>query len=226
MKKCIVSFADTPVYQNKMRRLEKSIPHGVDFLGFTDVRQIECESHREIPYKFKPAAIDKARLLGYDLVIWADSPIHVIKPLDQFFEYLEEQDYAFFDNIGHSLGMWTNDKALEYFGMDREKALQTKMIMACCMGFNFGKMYVNELVDEYYELADMLYPGEWTAPEVYSEILKKNYQHGAHRHDQTLMSFLINRDGFNILTGHETFFIYEDFRKIFKISPTVCLVSQ
>ena len=24
------------------------------------------------------------------------------------------------------------------------------MIMACCMRFNFSKMYVNELVDEYY----------------------------------------------------------------------------
>lgn len=210
MKKCVVSFADTPVYQNKMRRLEKSIPHGIDFLGFTDVRQIECEPHQVIPYKFKPAAIDKARSLGYDLVIWADSPIHVIKPLDQFFEYLEENDYAFFDNIGHTLGMWTNDKCLEYFGMDREQALQTKMIMACCMGFNFRHEYVDELVTEYYELADMLYPGSWSN----------------HRHDQTVMSFLLDRDGFNILVGQDTFFAYKNHHGVLPIADSVCLLSE
>lgn len=210
MKKCIVSFADTPVYQTKMRRLEKSVPYGVDFLGFTDVSQLDCEHHKVIPYKFKPAAIDKARTLGYDLVIWCDSPIHVTKSLDQFFEYLEENDYAFFDNIGHTLGMWTNEKCLEYFGMDRETALKTKMIMACCMGFNFKKLYVNDLVDEYYELADMLYPGSWAD----------------HRHDQTVMSFLLNRDGFNILVGQDTFFAYKNHHGVLPIADTVCLLSE
>lgn len=210
MKKCIVSFADTPAYKEKMKRLEKSVPKGIDFLGFTSVTQIGCQPHHIIPYKFKAAAIAKAKELGYELVIWADSPIHVTKPLDQAWEYLEENDYFFFDNIGHSLGMWTNDKCLEYFSMTREEALNVKMIMACCMGFNFTKPYVVDLVSEYYELADMLYPGSWND----------------HRHDQSTISCLIYRDGFNILTGHETFFIYEDFRKIFKIADSVCLVSQ
>lgn len=210
MRKCIVSFADTPVYQAKMRRLEKSIPHGIDFLGFTSVSQIDCEPHTVIPYKFKPAAIDKAKSLGYDLVIWADSPVHVIKPLDQAFDYLEENKYFFFDNIGHSLGMWTNDKCLEYFGYTREQALNTKMIMACCMGFNFTDQAVSELQDEYFELADMLYPGSWKD----------------HRHDQTVMSFLLNRDGFNILVGQDTFFAYKNHHGVLPISDTVCLLSE
>lgn len=210
MRKCIVSFADTPAYQAKMRRLEKSIPHGIDFLGFTDVKQIDCEPHSQIPYKFKPAAIAKARDMNYDLVIWCDSPIHVVKPLTKFFEYLEEYDFAFFDNIGHSLGMWTNDRCLDYFSMNRETALETKMIMACCMGFNFRHEYVNSLFDEYYELADMLYPGSWKD----------------HRHDQTVMSFLLNRDGFNILTGQDTFFAYKNHHGVLPIADTVCLISE
>lgn len=210
MRKCIVSYADTPVYQAKMRRLEKSVPYGVDFLGFTSVSQLDCEPHNVIPYKFKPAAIDKAKTLGYDLVIWADSPVHVIKPLDQAFDYLEENKYFFFDNIGHSLGMWTNEKSLEYFGYTREQALHTKMIMACCMGFNFTDQAVSGLQDEYFELADMLYPGSWSD----------------HRHDQTVMSYLLNRDGFHILVGQDTFFAYKNHHGVLPIAESVCLLSE
>jgi hypothetical protein len=210
MKRCIVSFADTPVYQAKMRRLEKSIPYGIDFLGFTSIDQIGSKSHQEVPYAFKPASIAKAKELGYDVVLWCDSPIHVIKPLDQAFEYLEENGYFFFDNIGHSLGMWTNDKCLEYFGMTREEALNVKMIMACCMGFNFKFEEVNDLANEYYELADMLYPGSWSN----------------HRHDQTVMSFLLHRDGFNILVGQDTFFAYKNHHGVLPIADSVCLLSE
>lgn len=210
MRKCIVSFADNSVYQAKMRRLEKSIPNGIDFLGFTSVNQIDCDPHQVIPYKFKPYAIEKARSLGYDLVIWCDSPIHVVKPLDQFWEFLEDEKYAFFDNIGHSCGMWSNDKCLDYFSVSREEAMKIKMIMACCMGFNFTDPVVKNIHDEYLELADMLFPGSWDN----------------HRHDQTVMSFLLNRDGLNILIGQDTFFAYKNHHGVLPISESVCLISE
>ncbi len=213
MKPCIVSYADTPVYQSKMRRLEKSVPNGVDFLGFTSVEDLECDPHRVVPYGFKPAAILKAFERGYDFVLWCDSPVHVTKSLDQVWEYLEENHYCFFDNIGHTLGMWTNDKCLEYFGMTREEALKTQMIMACCMGFNFQDQRVRDLVMEYNELSEMLFPGSWTGPQ-------------AHRHDQTVMSFLLNRDGFNILCGQDTFFAYKNHHGVLPIAETVCLISE
>lgn len=210
MRKCIVSYADNSIYQAKMRRLEKSIPHGIDFLGFTSVNQLDCEPHQVIPYKFKPAAIAKARSLGYDIVLWCDSPIHVIKPLDQAWEYLEENKYFFFDNIGHSCGMWSNQKCLDYFSVTREEAMNIKMIMACCMGFNFTDPAVGELHDEYFELSDMLYPGSWDD----------------HRHDQTVMSFLLNRDGLNILIGQDTFFAYKNHHGVLPIAGSVCLLSE
>lgn len=210
MKKCIVSFADTPVYQAKMRRLEASVPHGIDFIGFTDVKQIDCDPHYQIPYKFKAAAIARAMELGYDLVLWCDSPVHVIKDVNPVFDYLEDSGYCFFDNIGHTLGMWTNDKCLEYFGLSRDEAKGVQMIMACCMGFNFKHQEVRDLANEYYELADMLYPGSWTD----------------HRHDQTVMSFLLNRDGFNILVGQDTFFAYKNHHGVLPIADSVCLISE
>lgn len=210
MRKCIVSFADTAVYQAKMRRLEKSLPIGIDFLGFTSVDQLDCEPHGVVPYKFKPAAIEKARLLGYDLVIWCDSPVHCVKPMDQMWEYLEENKYMFFDNIGHSCGMWSNDKCLEYFSVKREEAMNIKMIMACFMGFNFTDKVVGGLQDEYFELADMLYPGSWDN----------------HRHDQTVMSMLLWRDGFNILIGQNTFFAYKNHHGVLPIADTVCMISE
>ena len=94
--------------------------------------------------------------------------------------------------------------------MDREQALRTKMIMACCMGFNFRHEHVDELVTEYYELADMLYPGSWSN----------------HRHDQTVMSFLLDRDGFNILVGQDTFFAYKNHHGVLPIADSLCLLSE
>lgn len=216
-KRAVVSFADTPRYQEKMKRLERSLKGrtDADFLGFTDVNQIDCEPHSVIPYKFKPYAIQKAVNLGYDSILWCDSPVHAVKSLDPVFEYIEENYYMFFDNIGHPLGRWTNQKCLDYFSMTREEAMTKQMIMACCMGILFEKklnMTQRPLFfNDYHDLADYLYPGSWDD----------------HRHDQTVMSFLIDRDGLQILNGQQTFFMYENHRFAVPINEeTICLISE
>lgn len=217
MKRAVVSFADSGnhgVYQSKLRRLETSLKGNFDgdFLGFTDYKQIDSPTHKEIPYAFKPYAIQKAIDLGYESVLWADSPVHAIKSIQPVFEYIEEHGYLMFDNIGHPLGKWTNDKCLEYFDYTREECMDIKMIMACCMGFDFTNEGTKYIFGLYKELAKDLYPGSW-------EI---------HRHDQTVMSFLLEEYAMDIVTAHKTFFIYEAFRSVpqFKIADSVCLVSQ
>lgn len=224
MKRCVVSFADgAGDYRKKMERLKASITTpGVDFVGFTSVEEIGARPHSEIPYQFKPYAIQKVREMGYTSVLWADSPILAVKPLDAVFQHIEREGYIFFDNVGHSLGMWTNEKALNHFGMTREQAMNMQMIMACCMGFNFAdrfdefndvwrKAEIHNSFADYFNLSDELYPGSWDN----------------HRHDQTVMSFIIQRDALTILNGQQTFFMYENHRFAVPINEeTICLISK
>ena len=213
IKKCVVSFADgAGDYRKKLQRLEASLKGNFDgdFLGFTDYNQIGCERHTVIPYKFKPYAIKKAIEMGYNQILWCDSPIVAIKNIQPVFDHIEKHGYAFFDNPGHSLGKWTNQKALDYFVTTRSVAMQTKMIMASCMGFRIRFDGAPKFFDEYLGLADELYPGSWND----------------HRHDQTVMSFLIAKYGLTILDGYNSYFIYQHFHDHFKIADSVCLVSR
>lgn len=212
MKRAVVSFANGQ-YLSKLDRLKDSFKGrtNADLITFTDFAQINCKPHSVVPYLFKPYAIQKAIDLGYETVLWCDSPVVAVKDVGPVFDYIEENGYMFFDNIGHPLGMWANDKSLNHFKVSREEAMTIRQIMACVMGFDFTNPMVKSIFTKYKEL-EYLYPGSWTD----------------HRHDQTVMSLLIHQFGLDILTAHETFFIYEQFKNVkeFKIADSVCLVSK
>jgi hypothetical protein len=219
MKRCIVSFADgAGDYKRKLKRLEQSLKDNTDadLLMFTDYKEINCEHHSVVPYKFKSYAIKKAIELGYSQIIWCDSPIIAIKPIHPLFDHIAQHGYAFFNNIGHSLGMWTNDKCLQYFGITRQEAMNINMIMACCMAFNVDHDITQKFLKDYIGLTD-LYHGKWND----------------HRHDQSVASCLIYDLNMKILTGHKTFFCYAahdgvrlETGEVIKFSDSVCLLSQ
>jgi hypothetical protein len=237
LKKCVVSFADsTGSYQKKMLRLEESLKGNFDgdFLGFTSYKEIGCEPHSVIPYKFKPYAIQKAIDLGYELILWCDSPIYAKQSIQPVFDHIEDRGYLFFDNIGYSLGDYTNDKTLQHFNITREQSWKIKMIMACCMGFSMGNLLfshgkdytsgvpVRSIFDEYKNVANNLYPGEWDNDDLTES---KDRRVKGHRHDQSVMSALIEINGVNILKGQDTFFAYETHRQVMPIADSVCLYS-
>ena len=166
IKKCVVSFADSNgSYQKKMLRLEQSLKGNFDgdFLGFTSYEEIGCEPHSVIPYKFKPYAIQKAIDLGYKLILWADSPIYAKQSIEPVFEYIERYGCVFFDNIGYSIGDYTNDKTIDYFKITREKSFKITMLMACCFAFNTEHYLTRStgFINEYKDLSNTLYAGEW-----------------------------------------------------------------
>lgn len=219
MKKCVLSFADgAGDYRKKLNRLKESLKDktDADLLMFTDYKEINCEHHSIVPYKFKAYAIKKAIEMGYTQIVWCDSPVVAIKPIQPLFDYISKFGYAFFNNIGHSLGMWSNDQCLEYFGISREEAKGIKMIMASCMAFNLDHDRTQKFLKEYIGLTD-LYHGSWKD----------------HRHDQTVASCIIYDLNMKILTGHTSFFCYANHDgvkledgSIIKFNDSVCLLSQ
>jgi hypothetical protein len=224
-KQCVVSFADSAgSYRKKLQRLEQSLKGNFDgdFLGFTDYKQIGSPHHSEIPYAFKPYAIQKAIDLGYEQILWCDSPIYAKQSIQPVFDHIEAHGYVFFDNIGYSLGDYTNDKTLNTFEITREQAFKIKMIMACCMGFNFKNPLVRNIFRFYKDVAPHLYPGEWNNDDLTES---KDMRVKGHRHDQSVMSALIYRDGSDILKGQDTFFAYESHRQVMPIADSVCLYS-
>lgn len=231
MNKCVVSFADSSgSYRKKLQRLEQSLKGNFDgdFLGFTDYKQIGSPTHSEIPYAFKPYAIQKAIDLGYEQILWCDSPIYAKQSIQPVFDHIAEHGYVFFDNIGYSLGDYTNDKTLKYFAITREEAWKIPMIMACCMGFaaNYGNKFrgltPKGMFDQYKEVAPELYPGEWDNDDLTESM---DLRVKGHRHDQSVISAIIHKCQKNILKGQDTFFAYETHRQVMPIADSVCLYS-
>lgn len=225
MKQAVVSFADsTGSYKSKLERLEQSLQDNFKgkFYGFTDYESIVCEGHATVPYKFKPRSIQTVADKGEELILWCDSPVYAKKYIQPVFEHIKEHGYLFFDNIGFSLGDFTNDKTLDYFKISRIESWNIPMIMACVMGFNFNDYRTKQLFEEYASLSDELYPGEWT------NVFKTESQDmrvRGHRHDQSVMSCLIHKYGLKITHAQSTFFTYEEHRKVMPIADSVCLFS-
>jgi hypothetical protein len=214
MKRAVVSFANNQ-YLSKLERLKESLKGktDADIITFTEYEQIGCKPHSEIPYQFKPYAIQAAINMGYDSILWCDSPIVAIKDVSPVFEYIEKHGYVFFNNVGHPLGKWSHDKALSYYGKTREEAMNIKQTMQCCFGLNMNDDNAKRFFDEYIGVSENLYPGLW----------------GNSRHDQMVASFVIDKMGLEILEGHKTFFIYEHFKQVQEFQPiaeSVCLVSK
>ena len=228
MKKCVVSFANGPGhYLTAMKRLEKSfkdVGFDGDCLMFSSYEEIGSPTHQEVPYAFKAYSIKKAIELDYDLILWADSVVHASKSVAPVFDHIEKYGYLFFDNIGWTIGDYTSDACLKKMGMTREKAFETPMIMAACMGFNLNALRTSIFLNHYIGAADdgISYHGDWNNNK--GQVSKDPRVRGT-RHDQSVASILIAQMGLTLTTGHETYFAYVDHKKVLPVSETVCLWS-
>jgi hypothetical protein len=193
-----------------------------DFICFKTFEEIGSPTHKEVPYAFKAYAIDKARKMGYDLVLWCDSVVYPISDLKPVFDYINKNAYMFFNNIGYSIGEYTSDKCLELLNMSSDEAFDSKMLMACCMGFNFKDTKVNKIVDSYlFHATSGAYHGDWFNNN--KQVSKNNLVKG-HRHDQSVISILVHQNKLNVLNGNQTFFAYK--MGTLPISESVCLLSE
>lgn len=231
MKKVVVSFADgAGNYAKALMRLEqslRSVHFDGEFKGINDYGHINSPLHKgpnSVPYAFKALSIKKAIEEGADLLLWCDSPVYATKSLDPVFKDIEENGYLLFDNIGFSIGDYTSDACLNYFGMTREESFEKKMLMACVMGFNLHDPKAKAFLQEYYDQHVILscYPGDWVNNnlQVSSDMRCKG-----HRHDQSVASILAYKHNMAITNAQSTYFAYESHKGVVPVSKSVCLWS-
>jgi len=231
--KTVVSFADGVGYYAKaMMRLELSLKQvGFDgkFKGINDYGHIGSPLHKgepgAVPYAFKAFSIKKAIEEGATQILWCDSVVYATKSLDPIFDHIKRHGYLLFDNIGYSIGDYTSDACLNKWGMSRQEAFESKMIMACCMGFDVTNPQVKAYLDAYIEAASdgVSYPGSWTNENLQ---VSNDMRVKGHRHDQSVMSIIAKKARLDITRSQDTFFAYASHKGIVPISDSVGLWSE
>jgi len=223
LSKCIVTYGnyarrgDVSYHDLAMRQRQSLKEEDCDHRLFTDKDKLP--KHTDNPYAFKAHAIEYARSEGFDLVLWCDSPLVRIKPLDRLWKHIEDKGYIFFDNDGYNNGQWSTDRMLDYFGYDREEAQNMRHLMACCFGLNFNNPIANQFQEFYFQAAEKKIKGV--------PLFKEDWK--VSRHDQTAASFICHILDIELTVPHETFFTYDnpEHRKAYgPIKDSVCLVSR
>ena len=182
-KVAFVSFA-TGIYIEKQKKLIFSVRRfGYDIFTYTTFESIGSPIHQESPYEFKLHAIRAVYMKGYDIVIWCDSIIQLLRPITNWIPEIEKKG-VYLQRDGHRLGNWANDRALEEFGVKRDDVMDLDTtIYACVMAFDFRHPITKKFFYRWKECADKgLFKGRWTNTD---QTESQDPRCKGHRHDQT-----------------------------------------
>jgi hypothetical protein len=164
-----------------------------DILAFTKFEEIGSPTHKESPYEFKFHAIKKAKDLGYEIVVWVDSSMRLVKPIDSIIKKVKDigiyiQQDRFF------VGQWANDETLNFFNVTRDDALKIPNAYACILIFDFTNIISITFLDEIFKCASVgLFRGQWNNK---NKTESQDERCLGHRHDQSCIELIANK--FNI----------------------------
>lgn len=210
----IVTFSNNERYARQVEIQKESCKKyapDIPYFHFTSFEEIGCKPHSEYPYAFKPYAIHKVREMGFNNILWLDSPVHFIKDSSNIFKHLKNNKIILFNNIGFSIASYTHDTCLNHFQMSRAEADKLPMVMACAMGFNFTDENIRNVFDTYLGYAHTnAYQGDWKD----------------HRHDQSVISCIAAKKQIKLLKPHQTFIAYDGNPGHMPHAESVCLISK
>ena len=235
-KICIVNYADKEIYKKGQKRLGLSIRKyapNIDYLTFDETHHL-IPTHTQNPYAFKGYCIEKAIELGYTKIIWADSPIVLIKDISLLIEHLDKKGYFFFENIDYPLWKWISDKMLfdvandfnliETLTRKELREQNVKQIMGCFFGIDLKNIAAKHYIETFiaYCKRNRFFVESWNNN---SNAVSGDVNVGGSRHDQSLTSLLLHIFEMDVLVGQYTFFAYSEHYKNFKIGANVCVNS-
>jgi hypothetical protein len=138
MRPCVVNLITTDGGYSKgqQRLIFKMQSQSIPLITFIGEHQVKSPLHQDNPYAFKIYAIDVARKMGYEQVLWVDASVYPVRNIMPVFEYMRDKG-IFLEHAGHVAGRWSTDKALRYFNITRDEANQMPMFAAGYCGFDF-----------------------------------------------------------------------------------------
>ena len=153
----------------------------IDVLLFKNFEQIHSPSHDEVPYGFKIYAIQKAKDLGYEIIIWLDSVIRFVRDIKPLLPEIESRG-VYLQEDGWNSGQWANDRCLNYFKLSRDDATNIPGIYACIMIFDFKNSITMNFFNEW-KLASQngIFKGRWDNTQ---KTESQDTRCLGHRHDQ------------------------------------------
>ena len=178
-----VSFANG-LYEKPAKRLAFSVRRfGYEFFAFNTFESIGSPKHDDSPYEFKLHAIRTVYAKGYDIVIWCDSAVKLLRPIESWIPEIEKRG-VYLQKDGHRLGTFANDRALEAFGVKRDDVMELDTtIYACVMAFDFRHPITKTFMYRWKECADKgLFKGNGHNRD---RTESKDPRCWGHRHDQT-----------------------------------------
>lgn len=180
------------------KKLQKSIethcPEANVFV-FHEFSEIGSPTHSQNPYAFKVYAIQHVRSLGYDVIFWCDSVIRMVRPITSLISKVREQG-VYLQADGHKVGTWANDRALEYFGVSRDDAMNLSAIYACILAFDFAHPKTQEFFAKWKRACDDgIFRGSWKNTN-HSESTDDRCE--GHRHDQTCAELIAHTTGIRL----------------------------
>jgi hypothetical protein len=150
-----------------------------------------CPAHDDVPFAFKPFALDEVRDRGYDVVLWLDAACVAVRSLEPFFKRIETDGHLLFRNGNRLVGEWSADAALDVLGLSRAEALEMPEVNAAAIGLDLGDRTAAEFQERWLDEArrGTTFRGDKSE----------------HRHDQTVAGILAARLGMKPLRrGLET----------------------
>lgn len=182
--------------QSRLRAsMRRWAPEAFEF-AWTDKLPEGCPPHRASPYAFKSYALMYAKQAGFKRLLWADSCIVALSPLDRIWEHAEEYGAWIGDN-GFSSATWTADSAypILFPGIEIEAAREINRkiphVVATAFAVDLSHPVGGALLSEYHRLGqEGAFLGPWSntpktpcgPPEC-----------RGHRHDQAALSVLADR---------------------------------
>lgn len=148
--------------------------------GWPQPKGLKNYTHSEMPYQFKTSMIQLALEQGYERIIWLDSSMQLKKDLTPLFDH--ESGLAFFDNLGHPVYKYLSDKAQDLLNVTDDFISDKPQIWGGAFAMNFAHEYVRLFFDEL---------KKFSTNGSFSEAKSRRTGFVAHRHDQSVMSILL-----------------------------------
>ena len=193
MKHCIVNFSDYKFKAGQDRLRESLIKHGYlgDIILFNEFSEVGSKLHLEVPYQFKVYAIEKARQMGYDVVLYCDASLYAIKDVMPVIYHIIEKGYLL-EYCGFKAGQYSTDLCLNEFGLTRDDAMNIKLHSAGFTGLNFKNEKATQFFDRWLKLAkeEITFCGDWNNER---KQCSNDERCLGHRHDQTTASIIAHQ---------------------------------